>query len=101
LRTKVKLTNITGAVRIETVESSDVSNSVKRDTHGDLKLSGGKVDAGNHLGGRMLDLETRVELEEEERVVDVGGEVGGGSPAGEEGSKEVRKSVKLVQTKVR
>lgn len=75
LKTRGKLTDITAAVRIETVESSNVSNSVERDTHSDLKLSGGKVDTGNHLGGRMLDLETRVELEEEEGVVGVGVEV--------------------------
>jgi hypothetical protein len=62
-------------VRVEPVEDSDVSDSVKRDTHGDLELGGGKVDAGDHLGRRVLDLKTRVELEEEERVIGVRVEV--------------------------
>jgi hypothetical protein len=35
----------------------------------DLKLSGRHVDSSETFGGRMLDLETRVQLEEEELVV--------------------------------
>lgn len=60
------------SVGVETVEHSDVSNSGKRDTHSDLKLSGRKIDTRDHLGGRVLDLKTGVELKEEEGVIGVG-----------------------------
>ena len=55
-------------MRCDTVEGTDVANAVKRDTHGDLELGGGKVDAGDHLGCRVLDLQTLVQLEEVEVV---------------------------------
>jgi hypothetical protein len=48
---------------------------VERDTHGNLKLGSGQVDTTDHLSGRMLDLETGVELQEVELVVGVGVEV--------------------------
>ena len=51
------------------VEGTDVADAVEGDTHGDLELSRGQVDARDHLGSRMLDLKTRVELEEGEAVV--------------------------------
>lgn len=63
--------DLTGGVRVETVESPDVADLGERDTHRDLELSRGEVDARDHLGCRMLDLKTRVKLKEEEGVVGV------------------------------
>src|SRR4051812_350085 len=56
-------------VRVHTVQQANVTNAVKRDTHGNLKLSGWQVNSAHHLGSRMFDLETGVELEEVEFVV--------------------------------
>ena len=61
--------NFRCAIRGNTIQLTDVSDSVKRNTHGNLKLGSGKVDARNHLGGRMLDLKARVELEEIEYIL--------------------------------
>lgn len=58
-----------------TVELSDIGDSVERDTHGHEELAGWKVDVGDHLGHRVLHLETRVELEECEGVVLIAVEV--------------------------
>ena len=61
--------NFRCAIRSNTIQLTNVSDPVKRNTHGNLKLGSGKVDARNHLGGRMLDLKTRVELEEIEYIL--------------------------------
>lgn len=63
------------SVRVHAIERSDVSDSMKGDTHGDLELNGGDVATTDHFRGGMFDLETRVELEEVERVVGVRVEV--------------------------
>lgn len=57
------------AVRGLAVERADVADVVEGDSHRDLELGGGEVDARDHLRRRVLDLETRVELEEVELVV--------------------------------
>ena len=44
------------------VELTDMLDAVEGKTHGNLELSGGEVDSGNHFCGGMLDLKTRVEL---------------------------------------
>jgi hypothetical protein len=58
-----------GGVGVNTVEETNVANAVERQTHSNLQLGGGKVDTRDHLGGRMFDLKTRVQLEEVELVV--------------------------------
>ena len=63
--------NFGGSVGLDTVELTDVSNTVKRDTHGDLELGSRKVDTRDHFSSRMLDLKTRVELEEIEVILGV------------------------------
>lgn len=60
---------------VETVEDSDIPDAREGDTHCDLELGGREVDTRDHLSRGVLDLQTRVELEEEERVVRVGVEV--------------------------
>ena len=50
------------------VEATDFRDVVERNSHGDLKLSGRHVDASDTFRDRMLDLKTRVQLEEEEFV---------------------------------
>jgi hypothetical protein len=57
------------AIMGDTIELADVLDTVKRNTHSDLELSSGKVDASNHFRGRMLDLETRVKLEKMEFIL--------------------------------
>jgi len=53
--------------------------AVKRNAHCHLELCrelrSGQVDTCNHLGGRMLDLEMRVELKEVERIISMAVEV--------------------------
>jgi hypothetical protein len=56
-------------VGVDTVKETNVANTVQGKTHSDLELGSGKVDTRNHLGGGMLDLKTRVQLEEVELVV--------------------------------
>jgi hypothetical protein len=51
------------------VKLSDVADSVKRNTHSDLKLGCRKIDAGDHFGRRVLDLQTRIQLEEVEVII--------------------------------
>ena len=41
-----------------------VLDAMERDAHGDLELTGGQIDVGDHLRARVLDLEARIELEE-------------------------------------
>ncbi len=60
-----------GGLGVNAVQESDVTDAVKRDTHGHLQLGGRQVDTADHLGGRVLDLETRVELQEVELVIGV------------------------------
>ena len=48
-----------------------MSNAVERNTHRNLKLGSRKVDTGNHLGGRVFDLETEIEFEELEGISSV------------------------------
>lgn len=61
-----------GGLGIDTVEQPDVADTVQGNTHGNLQLSGGQVDTAHTFGGRVLDLETRVQLEEVELVVGMG-----------------------------
>ncbi|CAI6094402.1 unnamed protein product [Clonostachys chloroleuca] len=56
---------------VDAVEESDITDSMQRKTHGNLKLSCGQIDTAHHFSGGMLNLETRVELEEIELVVGV------------------------------
>jgi hypothetical protein len=65
---KVKV-DLALSVRTLAIESTDISDTVQRQSHGDLELSGRKVDAGDHLGRRVLNLEPGVELKKVERVV--------------------------------
>lgn len=51
------------------VELSDVADAVERDAHGDLELGSRQVDARHHLSGGMLDLKTRIQLEEVEVIL--------------------------------
>ena len=62
-------TNLGDTVRVHAVEGSDIPDSVQRDTHGNLQLDCRDVAARHHLSSWVLDLKTRVELEEVERVV--------------------------------
>mmetsp|Transcript_1672 Transcript_1672/g.3091 ORF Transcript_1672/g.3091 Transcript_1672/m.3091 type:complete len:390 (-) Transcript_1672:439-1608(-) len=48
------------------VELANLGNAVEGDAHGNLELSRGKVDKGDAFGDGVLDLETGVQLEEEE-----------------------------------
>ena len=64
-----------GSVRVGTVEQANVTDAVEGNTHGNLELGGRNVNACHHLGGRVLDLQTRVELQEVELVVGVRVEV--------------------------
>jgi hypothetical protein len=63
--------NLGRGVRIHTVEQTNVTDAVQGDTHGNLELSSGEVDSGNHLSGGMLDLKTGVQFEEVELVIGV------------------------------
>mmetsp|Transcript_13544 Transcript_13544/g.23330 ORF Transcript_13544/g.23330 Transcript_13544/m.23330 type:complete len:715 (+) Transcript_13544:4833-6977(+) len=54
---------------LTTVEAADVRDAVEGDTHGNLDLAGRYVGSGDHLSDRVLNLETRVELQEEELIV--------------------------------
>ena len=54
---------------LNAVELTDMTDAVERNTHSDLELSGGKVDTRYHLGRRVLDLKTRVELKEIEDIL--------------------------------
>jgi hypothetical protein len=51
------------------VELTDMLDAMERKTHGNLELSSGEVDSRDHFCGRMLDLETGVELEEVEDIL--------------------------------
>ncbi|ROV86895.1 hypothetical protein VMCG_10866 [Cytospora schulzeri] len=57
-----------GCPRVNTVQQTNVANAVQGETHGNLELSSGKVHTADHFGGGMLDLETRVQLQEVELV---------------------------------
>ena len=46
-----------------TIELPDMADTMQRDTHGDLELRSGQIDARDHLGSGMLDLETRVQFQ--------------------------------------
>ncbi|PNY27761.1 Uncharacterized protein TCAP_02317 [Tolypocladium capitatum] len=63
--------NLARGPGVDAVQQPDVTNPVQGQTHGDLKLGGGQVNAADHLSRGVLDLETRVELEEVELVVGV------------------------------
>mmetsp|Transcript_28697 Transcript_28697/g.83143 ORF Transcript_28697/g.83143 Transcript_28697/m.83143 type:complete len:200 (+) Transcript_28697:1276-1875(+) len=54
---------------ILSIQLTDIGNVTKRDAHGNLQLSSGKIHSSNHLGDGMLHLETRIELEEVEFLV--------------------------------
>ncbi|RUS22134.1 LOW QUALITY PROTEIN: hypothetical protein BC937DRAFT_90266 [Endogone sp. FLAS-F59071] len=60
-----------GARGLHAVEGADVADAMQWNTHRDLELRGGEIDARDHFGGRMLDLQTRVEFEEVEVVMGV------------------------------
>lgn len=64
-----------GTMGSNPIESSDVSNAVERDAHGDLELGSGEVDSRHHLGCWVLDLEARVEFKEIENILCVAIEV--------------------------
>ncbi|KAH3686398.1 hypothetical protein WICPIJ_002577 [Wickerhamomyces pijperi] len=49
--------DFSGSVWIDTVEQSDVSDSVQWNTHGNLQLSSWQVDTSDHFGGWMLDFQ--------------------------------------------
>ena len=54
---------------LNAVQLTDMTDAVERNTHSDLELSGGKVNTRHHLGRRVLDLKTRVELKEIEDIL--------------------------------
>ena len=54
------------AGRVLAVHAAHVRDAVQRHAHADQQLAGGDVDPGDPLGDRVLDLQARVELEEEE-----------------------------------
>ncbi|KAH6606988.1 hypothetical protein Trco_006141 [Trichoderma cornu-damae] len=56
---------------IHSVQKPDVADPVQGDAHGNLELGSRQVDTADHFGGRMLDLEPRVQLEEVELVIGV------------------------------
>jgi hypothetical protein len=56
-------------MRSDPVKLADIANAMQRKAHSDLELCRRKVDAADHFSSWMLDLETRVELEEKERVI--------------------------------
>ncbi len=62
---EVKVNDLVAA-RVHAVEGSDVSDRVERGYHGDWSWAAGMLTRRDHLGGGVLDLETRVELEEGE-----------------------------------
>ena len=57
------------------VELTNMLDAVERKTHGDLELGSGEVDSRNHFCGRVLDLETWVELKEVEDILRMAVEV--------------------------
>ena len=57
------------AIRSNPVKLTDISNAVERNTHSNLKLGGREIDPRDHLSCWMLDLKTRVQLQEIERVI--------------------------------
>lgn len=63
------------AVWRDAIQLANVLDAVEGDTHRNLQLGSGKVDAGDHLRGRMLDLETGVKLQEIEHILRVAVEV--------------------------
>ena len=67
--------NFRVSVMSNPVELTDMLDAVKREAHGDLELSGGKVDSRNHFCGRVFYLETGVELEEVEDILRVAVEI--------------------------
>ncbi|RUP43013.1 hypothetical protein BC936DRAFT_137776 [Jimgerdemannia flammicorona] len=85
--------DLVGTSGLHAIEDADVADAMQRDAHGNLELSGGKVDAGDHLRCRMLNLETGVELKEVEVVLRVRIEVldrAGGDVAHELGEPDRR-----------
>lgn len=64
-----------GGLGVDSVEKSDVADAVEGNTHGNLELSSRKVDTTDHFRGRMLDLQTGVQLKEVELVIGVRVEV--------------------------
>jgi hypothetical protein len=58
-------------IRSHAIKSADMTDPVERDTHGYLELRSRQIDAGNHFSRRMLDLQTRVQFEEEEHILSV------------------------------
>ncbi|KAI5305285.1 hypothetical protein KEM55_009081, partial [Ascosphaera atra] len=79
LRAREVEVDLGGGAGVDAVEQANVTDAVQGDAHCDLELCGGQVDAGDHLGGGVLDLQAGVELEEVELVVGVGVEVLDGS----------------------
>lgn len=67
---KVDLRVVTRSGR---VELADMLDAMERKGHGNPELSGGRVDPRNHLRGRTVDLEMR--LEEVEGILRVAAEI--------------------------
>ena len=57
------------------VKLSDITDAVEGDTHGNLQLSSRKVDACDHFGCWMLNLQTGIELQEVENILRVAVEI--------------------------
>ena len=51
--------------RVTPVKGSNFRDALERNTHGNLQLRRGKVDAGDAFRHRVLDLQTRVQFKEE------------------------------------
>jgi hypothetical protein len=67
--------NLARRLGVDAVQESNIADAVKGKTHSNLQLSSRQIDTTDHLSGRMLDLETGVELQEVELVVGVRVEV--------------------------
>mmetsp|Transcript_105102 Transcript_105102/g.206152 ORF Transcript_105102/g.206152 Transcript_105102/m.206152 type:complete len:332 (+) Transcript_105102:138-1133(+) len=53
---------------LASIKSTNLRDGIEWDTHGNLKLSGRHVDSGDTFSNRVLDLETGVQLQEEEGI---------------------------------
>lgn len=61
--------DLVGAMGVQAIKLADITDAMERNTHRYLKLSCREVDTADHFGGWVLDLETRVELEEIEFIL--------------------------------
>jgi len=68
-----------GPIRIEAIQKTNIPNAMKWQTHGNLKLCSGEIDASDHFRRRMFDLKSWIKFEKVEFVIGVGVEIFNGS----------------------